>query len=177
MRLFLSFIHIQFYFHNPRTHQERRRFKGTPSDSDINFDSSGGVFSNEIIRSSEEDLNDENTERIEDGDGSSSVDPALTHSDPSFGTFHNFEANLPTEMLLISCGNLSIKSQKVKCYPKPDELNPCEDVLGSNWLRTSVWIVVSFTVFGNISVLVVILSSRWVGLSISHSSLMNCNLT
>lgn len=78
----------------------------------------------------------------------------------SLGTFHNTSLNLATEFNLISCGNLSIKSQKVKCYPKPDALNPCEDVMGSHWLRASVWIVVSFTVLGNISVLVVILSSR-----------------
>lgn len=157
------------FLHIPRTHQEHRtarRSKDTPSESDINFDSSGGVFSNEIIRSSEEDdSNDDGNQEKNDGgsdDGSFSVDPAVVHGESNFGTFHNFEANLPTEMHLISCGNLSVKSQKVKCYPKPDELNPCEDVLGSNWLRTCVWIVVSFTVFGNISVLVVILSSRWV---------------
>jgi thyrotropin receptor len=48
----------------------------------------------------------------------------------------------------------------VKCYPAPDELNPCEDVMGSNWLRASVWIVVTLTVSGNLCVLVVLFSNR-----------------
>lgn len=48
----------------------------------------------------------------------------------------------------------------MKCYPVPDELNPCEDVMGSNWLRGSVWVVVSLTVIGNVGVLVVLFSNR-----------------
>lgn len=48
----------------------------------------------------------------------------------------------------------------VKCYPMPDELNPCEDVMGSNLLRGSVWIVVTLTVSGNVCVLVVLFSNR-----------------
>lgn len=75
------------------------------------------------------------------------------------GTFHNSFASLDKEFQ-ISCGNLSLNPKKVKCYPQPDALNPCEDVMGSDWLRVPVWVVVSFTVIGNVSVLVVILSSR-----------------
>ena len=30
--------------------------------------------------------------------------------------------------------------QNVQCFPKPDALNPCEDVMGFKWLRASVWI-------------------------------------
>lgn len=41
----------------------------------------------------------------------------------------------------------------------PDALNPCEDVMGSQWLRSSVWIVVFLAVFGNIAVLVVLFSN------------------
>lgn len=47
---------------------------------------------------------------------------------------------------------------KVKCYPEPDALNPCEDVMGSTWLRRSVWLVVCMAVFGNFAVLLVLLS-------------------
>jgi hypothetical protein len=54
--------------------------------------------------------------------------------------------------------HFSVKN--VKCYPVPDELNPCEDVMGSNWLRGSVWVVVSLTVIGNVCVLVVLFSNR-----------------
>lgn len=50
----------------------------------------------------------------------------------------------------------------VKCYPMPDALNPCEDVMGSHWLRGSVWVVVLLAVFGNVAVLVVLFSNRYV---------------
>lgn len=46
----------------------------------------------------------------------------------------------------------------------PDALNPCEDVMGSQWLRTSVWIVVFLAVVGNVAVLVV-LFSNWLVLN------------
>lgn len=42
----------------------------------------------------------------------------------------------------------------------PNALNPCEDVMGYQWLRTSVWIVVGLAVIGNVAVLVVILSIK-----------------
>lgn len=41
-------------------------------------------------------------------------------------------------------------------------LNPCEDVMGYQWLRISVWIVVTLAVVGNVAVLVVFISIRWV---------------
>lgn len=44
------------------------------------------------------------------------------------------------------------------CYPKPDALNPCEDVMGAQWLRISVWVVVTLAVVGNVAVLVVTFS-------------------
>lgn len=75
------------------------------------------------------------------------------------GHFHNTSFVIPW-MHTQRCGNLTLKTQQIKCYPQPDALNPCEDVMGSDWLRFSVWFVVSFTVFGNVAVLIVILSSR-----------------
>lgn len=56
-----------------------------------------------------------------------------------------------------------IRKIDVKCFPSPDALNPCEDVMGSQWLRTSVWIVVLLAVFGNVAVLLV-LFSNWYGI-------------
>lgn len=52
-----------------------------------------------------------------------------------------------------------IRKIDVQCFPLPDALNPCEDVMGSQWLRTSVWIVVLLAVFGNIAVLLVLFSN------------------
>lgn len=62
----------------------------------------------------------------------------------------------------IFCNNFVCVSNRkidVKCFPSPDALNPCEDVMGSQWLRTSVWIVVLLAVFGNIAVLLVLFSN------------------
>jgi thyrotropin receptor len=77
------------------------------------------------------------------------------------GFFHP-PATVKNDYLEAICGNLLTTSSKKKviCYPMPDALNPCEDVMGSNWLRGSVWIVVSLTVIGNICVLVVLFSNR-----------------
>lgn len=46
------------------------------------------------------------------------------------------------------------------CYPKPDALNPCEDIMGYDWLRISVWLVISTALFGNTAVLVVLIANR-----------------
>lgn len=62
----------------------------------------------------------------------------------------------------------------MKCYPIPDELNPCEDVMGSNWLRGSVWIVVALTVSGNVCVLVVLFSNRS---ELTVPKFLMCNLS
>lgn len=50
----------------------------------------------------------------------------------------------------------------LQCYPAPDALNPCEDVMGAQWLRVSVWIVVFLAVVGNVAVLVVLFSNWFV---------------
>lgn len=46
------------------------------------------------------------------------------------------------------------------CSPEPDALNPCEDIMGSDWLRTSVWLVISTAFLGNMAVLIVLISAR-----------------
>ena len=48
----------------------------------------------------------------------------------------------------------------VSCTPRPDALNPCEDVMGWAWLRACVWLVVAAAVVGNGAVLLVLLTNR-----------------
>lgn len=60
----------------------------------------------------------------------------------------------------VICNAFTEERPPIKCHPIPDALNPCEDVMGSNWLRGSVWIVAFLAVFGNALVLVVLLASR-----------------
>ena len=45
---------------------------------------------------------------------------------------------------------------EVLCTPTPNEFYPCEDLMGEEWLRTSVWIVFFLALFGNISVFTVL---------------------
>lgn len=64
-------------------------------------------------------------------------------------------------------------SVNVKCFPEPDALNPCEDVMGNAILRFSVWIVVVMAVVGNLAVLIVLMSSRF---TMTVSKFLMCNL-
>ncbi|XP_053672544.1 follicle-stimulating hormone receptor [Anopheles nili] len=74
------------------------------------------------------------------------------------GEFHETVAHISSMEAL--CGNLTPMIFDVKCFPIPDALNPCEDVMGSHWLRGSVWVVVLLAVFGNVAVVVVLFSNR-----------------
>ncbi|XP_055322099.1 thyrotropin receptor isoform X2 [Sitodiplosis mosellana] len=77
-----------------------------------------------------------------------------------FGEFMDSTADVdPDKVKHAVCGKLTIKKIDIKCFPVPDALNPCEDVMGSQWLRTSVWIVVLLAVFGNVAVLLVLFSN------------------
>ncbi|KAL1415187.1 hypothetical protein MTO96_006862 [Rhipicephalus appendiculatus] len=69
----------------------------------------------------------------------------------------------------VTCGKLA--SRRVQCFPTPDALNPCEDVMGNMVLRVAVWFVVVAAVFGNLAVLLVLLSSR-----LTVSKFLMCNL-
>ncbi|XP_032596381.1 lutropin-choriogonadotropic hormone receptor isoform X2 [Drosophila grimshawi] len=79
----------------------------------------------------------------------------------NLGVFHteitiNPDDNQMTEF----CGNFTFRKPNIECYPVPNALNPCEDVMGYEWLRIAVWIVVALTIVGNVAVLTVILSIK-----------------
>ncbi|XP_020715318.1 lutropin-choriogonadotropic hormone receptor isoform X2 [Ceratitis capitata] len=78
-----------------------------------------------------------------------------------FGTFHT-EVTINPDVIQTDeyCGNFTFRKHVVECYPMANALNPCEDVMGYQWLRISVWIVVTLAVVGNVAVLVVFLSIR-----------------
>ncbi|XP_030376013.1 lutropin-choriogonadotropic hormone receptor [Scaptodrosophila lebanonensis] len=79
----------------------------------------------------------------------------------NIGVFHEeITINPEDEQLAEYCGNFTIRKTKVECYPMPNALNPCEDVMGVQWLRIAVWIVVALAVVGNLAVLTVILLTK-----------------
>lgn len=49
----------------------------------------------------------------------------------------------------------------VQCTPEPDDLNPCENIMGRYWLRIAVWIVGIGALCLNIIVLLVVLRKRF----------------
>uniref|UniRef100_A0A8C4ET52 Lutropin-choriogonadotropic hormone receptor n=1 Tax=Dicentrarchus labrax TaxID=13489 RepID=A0A8C4ET52_DICLA len=61
----------------------------------------------------------------------------------------------------------------VKCTPKPDAFNPCEDLLGFPFLRCLTWIITVFAVTGNLAVLVILLISHH---KLTISKFLMCNL-
>uniref|UniRef100_A0A182M4B0 G-protein coupled receptors family 1 profile domain-containing protein n=1 Tax=Anopheles culicifacies TaxID=139723 RepID=A0A182M4B0_9DIPT len=90
--------------------------------------------------------------------GDQTIGGGLYTENPLLGEFHETVAQISSMEAL--CGNLTPMILDVKCYPMPDALNPCEDVMGSHWLRGSVWVVVLLAVFGNVAVVVVLFSNR-----------------
>uniref|UniRef100_A0A667ZUC8 Thyrotropin receptor n=1 Tax=Myripristis murdjan TaxID=586833 RepID=A0A667ZUC8_9TELE len=66
-----------------------------------------------------------------------------------------------------------LNSPFIKCTPKPDAFNPCEDLLGYSFLRSLTWIIAVFAVTGNLAVLVILLSSHH---KLTISRFLMCNL-
>uniref|UniRef100_A0A182K8C9 G-protein coupled receptors family 1 profile domain-containing protein n=1 Tax=Anopheles christyi TaxID=43041 RepID=A0A182K8C9_9DIPT len=93
-----------------------------------------------------------------DDAGELAIAGGLYTENPLLGEFHETVAQISSMEAL--CGNLTPMILDVQCYPMPDALNPCEDVMGSHWLRGSVWVVVLLAVFGNVAVVVVLFSNR-----------------
>lgn len=52
----------------------------------------------------------------------------------------------------------------VKCWPQPNALNPCENIMGFDWLRICVWMVGITALLANMVVLLVLFCKR------SHTS-------
>lgn len=73
------------------------------------------------------------------------------------------------------CNNHKIyfRAPEVECYPEPNALNPCEDIMGASWLRISVWCVVKLALVGNMAVILVVLFSES---EINVSRFLICNL-
>nr|XP_033794254.1 follicle-stimulating hormone receptor isoform X2 [Geotrypetes seraphini] len=53
------------------------------------------------------------------------------------------------------------KVNNVICFPKPDAFNPCEDIMGYNFLRVLIWFISILAITGNIIVLVILISSQY----------------
>lgn len=72
-----------------------------------------------------------------------------------YGSFDDIYNFYYTDLEL-DCSN----SPYIKCTPKPDAFNPCEDLLGFHFLRCLSWIITIFAVTGNLTVLLILLVSH-----------------
>ncbi|XP_044729350.1 lutropin-choriogonadotropic hormone receptor-like [Chrysoperla carnea] len=95
----------------------------------------------------------------------------IWHDNPA-EQIYNTKNELPFRSIL--CGNISKNYRDVKCVPKPDPFNPCEDLMGTWWLRISVWIVALLAIFGNMAVALVLITSKF---RMSVSRFLMCNLS
>ncbi|XP_041107454.1 lutropin-choriogonadotropic hormone receptor-like [Polyodon spathula] len=62
---------------------------------------------------------------------------------------------------------------EIRCTPEPDAFNPCEDILGYDFLRILIWIINFFSIAGNIAVLLVLLTSHY---KLTVPRFLMCNL-
>ncbi|XP_015218146.2 lutropin-choriogonadotropic hormone receptor-like isoform X2 [Lepisosteus oculatus] len=68
---------------------------------------------------------------------------------------------------------LCVTNTHIKCTPEPDAFNPCEDILGYNFLRAIIWIITIFAIAGNFVVLLVLLTSHY---KLTVPRFLMCNL-
>nr|XP_060613231.1 thyrotropin receptor [Anolis sagrei ordinatus] len=61
----------------------------------------------------------------------------------------------------------------ISCTPEPDEFNPCEDVMGYQFLRIVVWFVNLLAIVGNAFVLFILLTSHY---KLTVPRFLMCNL-
>ncbi|XP_071282784.1 thyrotropin receptor isoform X2 [Agelaius tricolor] len=64
-------------------------------------------------------------------------------------------------------------NEDVICTPEPDEFNPCEDIMGYQFLRIVVWFVNLLAILGNIFVLFILLTSHY---KLTVPRFLMCNL-
>ncbi|XP_075223921.1 follicle-stimulating hormone receptor-like [Lycorma delicatula] len=99
--------------------------------------------------------------------------PSL-NTDETFHQIIHFDLNVKQGKKIHSlCGNMSKNYNEVKCSPKPDAFNPCEDLMGNWTLRIAVWIVAVSALLGNFAVLLVLISSRF---RMTVPKFLMCNL-
>ncbi|XP_063003694.1 thyrotropin receptor [Elgaria multicarinata webbii] len=100
----------------------------------------------------------EEHENREVGFGQELKNPQADHI-PTFDSHYDF----------VICGS----TDYISCTPRPDEFNPCEDVMGYKFLRIVVWFVNLLAILGNVFVLFILLTSHY---KLTVPRFLMCNL-
>ncbi|XP_020941545.1 lutropin-choriogonadotropic hormone receptor isoform X1 [Sus scrofa] len=62
----------------------------------------------------------------------------------------------------------------LQCAPEPDAFNPCEDIMGYDFLRVLIWLINILAIMGNVTVLFVLLTSHY---KLTVPRFLMCNLS
>uniref|UniRef100_A0A8C4L3W5 Lutropin-choriogonadotropic hormone receptor n=1 Tax=Equus asinus TaxID=9793 RepID=A0A8C4L3W5_EQUAS len=62
----------------------------------------------------------------------------------------------------------------LRCAPEPDAFNPCEDIMGYDFLRVLIWLINILAIMGNVTVLFVLLTSHY---KLTVPRFLMCNLS
>ncbi|KAM9316823.1 lutropin-choriogonadotropic hormone receptor [Gastrophryne carolinensis] len=62
----------------------------------------------------------------------------------------------------------------LRCWPEPDAFNPCEDIMGYDFLRVLIWFISILAIAGNAVVLLVLLTSHY---KLTVPRFLMCNLS
>ncbi|XP_072491717.1 lutropin-choriogonadotropic hormone receptor isoform X2 [Notamacropus eugenii] len=62
----------------------------------------------------------------------------------------------------------------LRCAPEPDAFNPCEDIMGYDFLRILIWLINLLAIMGNLAVLFVLLTSHY---KMTVPRFLMCNLS
>ncbi|XP_025104650.1 uncharacterized protein LOC112570446 [Pomacea canaliculata] len=75
-----------------------------------------------------------------------------------------------------TCSTFTVRKNyaNVICTPQPNAFNPCEDVMGYEWLRVVVWFVLLAALCGNMVVIVVLVTGRG---KMTVPKFLMCNLS
>ncbi|XP_069464503.1 lutropin-choriogonadotropic hormone receptor isoform X2 [Ambystoma mexicanum] len=83
-------------------------------------------------------------------------------------TSDNFDDEIPVDYDYIC------NPKKLTCIPEPDAFNPCEDIMGYDFLRVLIWFISILAIVGNAVVLLVLLTSHY---KLTVPRFLMCNLS
>ncbi|CAL1533650.1 unnamed protein product, partial [Lymnaea stagnalis] len=94
----------------------------------------------------------------------------------SRGSILSSTPNSHNDTKWVTCGNFSSPKNysRVMCTPQPNAFNPCEDLMGYEWLRVFVWFVLLAALGGNLIVIIVLLTARS---KLTVPKFLMCNLS
>uniref|UniRef100_A0A8C5MFB2 Lutropin-choriogonadotropic hormone receptor n=1 Tax=Leptobrachium leishanense TaxID=445787 RepID=A0A8C5MFB2_9ANUR len=79
-----------------------------------------------------------------------------------------------TNTELIADYEFLCQPRTLRCNPEPDDFNPCEDIMGYNFLRVLIWFISILAIVGNAVVLFVLLTSHY---KLTVPRFLMCNLS